>query len=200
LILIDRQEVIALPPDELLTLRALGQQRIAGHHPPRQGNLLQNHTSGRQFLPFAGRPDLIQHRLRLVGVGTHQMHAGNLVPVNPPQGLTIDGDRIVGCHPGLAKPVPDGPLKGSDIEHFEHPMQRCPTRAASGGKSQAAQQRGIVLAPLPPPLGHGIEAPRPAQNRRDRQLQERDQGKRGILGPPARRMARIRHGCQGCRQ
>jgi hypothetical protein len=200
LILIDWQEVITLPPHDLLTLLALGQQGIAGHQPPDQGHLVQEHARRRQFLAFPDRPNLSEHGLRLVGVGTHQMDAGNLISVNPPQGLAIDRDRVIGRHPGLTKPVPDDPLKGRDIEPFEHPMQRCPTRAASSGKPQSVQQRGIVFAPFTPPLGHGIEAPRPAQDRRDRQLEERDQGKRGILRTPAIGLARIRHGCQGCRQ
>ena len=67
-------------------------------------------------MPFAHRFRLRQDEARLVREGRHQMDAWNLLPMNAPQGLAVNGERLIGRQPLWGKPLAQDALKGGVIQ------------------------------------------------------------------------------------
>jgi hypothetical protein len=74
--------------------------------------LAEHLLGGRQFLPFAFRPQLGHHRLGTMGIGRYQVHSGHLISMNASQTLPIQSQGVGGCHTGLDQPPSHGSLEG----------------------------------------------------------------------------------------
>ena len=69
----------------------LRQQGVRHHYTALQGEVPQHCLGRRQLLTLPGGGCLSQHRPAPSSIGRHQMHPGYLSPMNPPQGLAVQG-------------------------------------------------------------------------------------------------------------
>jgi hypothetical protein len=200
LVVLHREQVVAACRHDLRAQLALGEQRIARHEAVAQGHLGQHAPGGGHLLPLPPRADLGQHDPRLVGVGGHQMDARRPLPVDAPQLLAVHGDGVRRGDPARPQPGPHRLLEGGHVEGPEDPVQGGHAGAPPGRQPQGHEHLRIILRPLPPPLRHGVQTARSAEDRHHGELQQRHQRQRGVGGAPPVRPAGLGHGRERRRQ
>ena len=96
------------------------------------------------------------------------MHPGHPFPVNPPQGLAVQGQCLLSTWPVVAQPFPQHRLKGVHVQVFEHPVEGGYAGRLARPEPQELSRRGSVV---PSPLGYGVQAAGAAQHGANGQAQ-----------------------------
>lgn len=150
----------------------MGELSITCHYPSPERKLLQEGRYCPQFILLLTRCLLPYHYPRLMGVGSHQVDAGQLPSMDATQPLAIYSQSFSWHQPVFLKPAPQDTLPGMSIQALKQIMQ---CGGAGGLRAGEAQRRSHLLALLSPPLGNGLQTPCPTQHGTHRQRQDRPQ-------------------------